>query len=667
MLETKPSEINLIKLAKNESLGKNDEKSRHFIFNKEKSKQKNLSQDSKKIKFQIKDINLTSKETNPSENLILDYSNKESLATYQKNKNLFLSEKNKNNLPNILSVSDNNSQQIRKKSCLKKKPPNIKSLFSRTNSLALNTFNGNNLISLSIISKTEFNLNNKLKNEGSKTSRFFGLNKQNTIIKKSNPLELSFGESISALDEKVENQTTQKKRKKKVTFLEDESHSKKKTSYDYKKIRTIDGYLFKNKSDKKYLLRAASKKPDNFQISNLNKNYPNYLPVKCSKEKINDHIFCYAVNTYKGLKKNHNEDKVSIILSIAKPKNVEGYWPKCSFIALYDGKFGRTCSNFLRDELHTYIIKNKNFPIDPKKAIYEGFLNAEKDFQNKISDTPFSKSGSCALVLLIIDDKIYIANCGDSRAILSMQKGEKVKLLNKIHKLPKQFEIDQKKCDMSEISRIKEHGGQISVSKSGNLKIMPGQFNITRSFGFKNIKKNEFGGKEDIIISEPDINEIQIRDDEFDFLILASSGIFEKLSNGQSMKCIYNLLEEYNCLNNDSIHQLAGSCVDMLIKTALIRGSNDDVTCILIGFANFDKIKSNINKRMRRDKTQRQSLDKYFEIKNKNIMKESNEKKNEDDDRNESKEENKNDIKEENRKRKKIFTIRNILKEIKEE
>ena len=39
---------------------------------------------------------------------------------------------------------------------------------------------------------------------------------------------------------------------------------------------------------------------------------------------------------------------------------------------------------------------------------------------------PPERSGSCALVVLIIDDTCYIANVGDSRAILSSERGSKV-------------------------------------------------------------------------------------------------------------------------------------------------------------------------------------------------------------------------------------------------
>ena len=40
-----------------------------------------------------------------------------------------------------------------------------------------------------------------------------------------------------------------------------------------------------------------------------------------------------------------------------------------------------------------------------------------------------SDSGSCAIVCLLIDDVIYVANLGDSRLIISNNNGEKSKTL----------------------------------------------------------------------------------------------------------------------------------------------------------------------------------------------------------------------------------------------
>jgi protein phosphatase 2C family protein 2/3 len=44
------------------------------------------------------------------------------------------------------------------------------------------------------------------------------------------------------------------------------------------------------------------------------------------------------------------------------------------------------------------------------------------------------RSGTCANVVLIVNDMIYVANVGDSRAILSVDCGSQIAMLSRDHK-----------------------------------------------------------------------------------------------------------------------------------------------------------------------------------------------------------------------------------------
>lgn len=44
------------------------------------------------------------------------------------------------------------------------------------------------------------------------------------------------------------------------------------------------------------------------------------------------------------------------------------------------------------------------------------------------------KSGSCAIVVIIVDEMCYVANVGDSRAVLSSNEGRKIYALSRDHK-----------------------------------------------------------------------------------------------------------------------------------------------------------------------------------------------------------------------------------------
>ena len=172
----------------------------------------------------------------------------------------------------------------------------------------------------------------------------------------------------------------------------------------------------------------------------------------------------YGANTNQGIVRNYNEDRVAIILNIMKPKSKQftgQEWPKCSFFGIYDGHGGHVCADFLRDYLHQFIIKDQYFPKEPIKAIKNGFKEAEKLFlefaegqQYEVGD--IDRSGSCAIVALIIDDMCYIGNTGDSRACMSSDGGREVIALSN----------DHKPTDDIEMYRILNNNGRIYQNAS---------------------------------------------------------------------------------------------------------------------------------------------------------------------------------------------------------
>lgn len=81
-------------------------------------------------------------------------------------------------------------------------------------------------------------------------------------------------------------------------------------------------------------------------------------------------VKAYAANTNKGIIRNYNEDRVSIILNILKPNVRKGEdWPKCSFFGVFDGHGGAAWADFLRDNLHQFVIKEPSFPNNPEEAL----------------------------------------------------------------------------------------------------------------------------------------------------------------------------------------------------------------------------------------------------------------------------------------------------------
>ncbi len=114
---------------------------------------------------------------------------------------------------------------------------------------------------------------------------------------------------------------------------------------------------------------------------------------------------------------------MSIILNITKPASrANENWPKCSFFGVYDGHGGAACADYLRDNLHQFVIREAAFPWNPREALKKGFENAERKFLEMCQGPDGSlveRSGSCGVATMIVGDMCYVANVGDSRAVLS--------------------------------------------------------------------------------------------------------------------------------------------------------------------------------------------------------------------------------------------------------
>ena len=319
---------------------------------------------------------------------------------------------------------------------------------------------------------------------------------------------------------------------------------------------------------------------EEFSVKNKDLNFPNYPIPKTSNHEINNIIKSFAVNSYQGLLRNYNEDKVSIILTINKPKNSNiKQWPQCSLFGIYDGHGGSKCSDFLRDNLHNYIVKNEYFPNNPEEALKYAFNKAENEFIEKAIKEE-EKSGSCSLVALIINDILYIANCGDSRALISINNGKEFKLINNIHRPNEE----------SEKNRIINNGGLIYESNSIK-RIIPGRLSVSRAIGDINAKIEKFGGKPNVLSPVPEVFKININEpnQKIDFLLLGCDGIFDYLCNKDCIKCIWNVVYDENN-NYKNIHDISLNIVNMVIKTALRRRTLDNVTAVFISFENFEKV-----------------------------------------------------------------------------
>ena len=379
-----------------------------------------------------------------------------------------------------------------------------------------------------------------------------------------------------------------------------------------KKLESNFSEVFNNNViELKDLIGKNSNKPIN--INMLKEPLPKLNQGKISSKSFGV-ITSYAANTHQGIVRNYNEDRVSIMINMNKISNYKSSvpWPKISYFAIFDGHAGNKCAEYLRENLLRLICSNKFFPENIPEAIKYGFEKADEYFLNNyamLNGQLIDNSGTCGLILLIVNNDVYIGNVGDSRCIGSFNKG----------KIQCDITRDHKPNTPYEKERIMANGGQIYQTKTnikieenfilrtkillGPYRVYPGRLSVSRTIGDAEGKIPLIGGNPNVIICKPDIYKYNILENDIDYFILGCDGIFDQMSSDDVFKCVSVVVErnkelfenknnnknKYQSLygNNVDIHTTSGDIVDLILKGSMLRQSYDNVTCLLICFKNL--------------------------------------------------------------------------------
>ncbi|KAM9928500.1 hypothetical protein OXX80_009988, partial [Metschnikowia pulcherrima] len=268
------------------------------------------------------------------------------------------------------------------------------------------------------------------------------------------------------------------------------------------------------------------------------------------------------------------------------------------FFGVFDGHGGWTTSSKLRDQLISYIVHELGTIFKPAKednlryvpssstidqAIKNGFLKLDHEIVNKnierlLNDNNKAKaaellmpalSGSCALLSFYDTNSkmLKVAVTGDSRALLGSFKDNKWTV--------KQLSIDQTGSNSTEVARIiSEHPDEPNVVRNGRVL---GTLEPSRAFGDcryklpasiqEKIYKQFFGRKlpnnlrsPPYVTAEPVITSTKISPENNDFLVMASDGLYEMLSNEEIVGLVVKWMEKEKMVKpNKSLWNFFGS------------------------------------------------------------------------------------------------------------
>lgn len=265
--------------------------------------------------------------------------------------------------------------------------------------------------------------------------------------------------------------------------------------------------------------------------------------------------------------------------------------PNIHFFGVFDGhgQFGTQCSNFVKDRLVEILSSDSTLLEDPVKAYNDAFLTTNEELHN--SDIDDAMSGTTAITALVIGNKFYVANVGDSRAVIGLKNGNQV--------IAQDLSRDQTPFRKDEYERVMLCGARVlSVDQVEGLKdpnvqtwgdeeteggdpprlwvqngMYPGTA-FTRSVGDSTAET--IG-----VIAAPEVSVVQLNTDHL-FLVIASDGVFEFLPS----QAVVNMVSSYQD-PRDACSAIVGESYKLWLTH---ENRTDDITVIIVSIKGLSSL-----------------------------------------------------------------------------
>ncbi|XP_010542664.1 PREDICTED: probable protein phosphatase 2C 25 [Tarenaya hassleriana] len=242
------------------------------------------------------------------------------------------------------------------------------------------------------------------------------------------------------------------------------------------------------------------------------------------------------------------EDRFSAITSVHGD-------PKQAIFGVFDGHGGAKAAEFAAKNLDRNILEGvvgRRGELGITEAVRHGYLTTDTDFLKEKE----GRGGSCCVTALVRDGNLVVANAGDCRAVMSV--GGVAQPLTSDHRPSRE----------DERNRIESTGGYVDTF-NGVWRIQ-GSLAVSRGIGDGHLKQ--------WVIAEPETQILRIEPGH-EFLILASDGLWDKVSNQEAVDIVRPI-----CLGTG--RPLLSAC-KKLAELSASRGSFDDISVMVIRLRRF--------------------------------------------------------------------------------
>lgn len=251
------------------------------------------------------------------------------------------------------------------------------------------------------------------------------------------------------------------------------------------------------------------------------------------------------------------EDAHAVYLTVPNmPGNIRD--EDCAIAAVFDGhcgsRFAQSCAAHIREWLTaTDAFKKGSFEKALRDAYCAGDAALHKAMPNELSGC----TGNCVLV---VQNHLYCANTGDSRAVLC-RNGEAIALSE-----------DHKPTNPAERERIMKAGGFVQGGRVNGI------LSLSRAFGDYAFKDMSLKPEQMAITVTPDVYHTELTPHD-EFVIIACDGVWDMMTNDKAVEFVRNEVADHGDISL-ACERLMTAC---LASTPTAYGT-DNMTIIILQF-----------------------------------------------------------------------------------
>ncbi|EEY53201.1 protein phosphatase 2C, putative [Phytophthora infestans T30-4] len=299
------------------------------------------------------------------------------------------------------------------------------------------------------------------------------------------------------------------------------------------------------------------------------------------------------------------EDRYSVVERLLEDEEDADWSP--SLLAVYDGHNGAYASEYARRRFRDMLGESEDLIEISRRAQHSELTEDDVEKVRELLVDAFAtvdaeilqrtvilnkRDGSTVLLGLLVGGKLFVANLGDSRAVLAQADDSSDEEEEEDVPSAVRLSVDHKPDLKEETECVQDAGGKVIFSGCWRVAHdqIPLRLAISRSLGDHPLKVNLPASCSAPLVSVvPDVRVLNV-EAAGEYLVFASDGLWDRLSDDDAAKIVRAKVAEFHwseepTSSEDVTKEALQFAANALVEAALLKRSMDNITAMIISFS----------------------------------------------------------------------------------